>query len=231
MHGGPSRFPPALTSALVAPVGALRIGVCEKSPAGGPAAEREQIDALHRTADALADLGHHVELVQPGYPNVSASFSIQVAAGVAEEADRAEHPEFLEPRTRELAGIGHRLHRFAGWAERQGIEAGAKFNEEYFGAHDLLLTPTTPTPAVPIGQLSGAGLVSALRKATPLAAFTSIWNVLGNPAAAVPAGFSEDGLPLSVQLVGPLGGEPRLVQVAAQLEQVQPWAQSRPEIS
>lgn len=97
-----------------------------------------------------------------------------MAVGVSEEAGRAEYPELLEPRARELARIGRRLRRFAGWAERQGIEAGAKFNNEFFDTYDLLLTPTTLTPAVPIGQLSGAGPVSALRKATPWAAFTSI---------------------------------------------------------
>ncbi len=228
-HADP--LPTTLTAALAEQPGSLRIGVCAANPTGGPAADADQLRALRRTADALRDLGHQVVEVDPEYPKVSASFSIQVGSGVFEEAERAEHPDLLEPRTRGLARLGRGLHPLAGWAERQGIAAGVEFNEAYFGHHDLLLTPTSPTPAVPIGQLDGLGLLPAMRKATPAASFTSIWNVLGNPAAAIPAGFTDDGLPLSVQLVGPLGGEPRLVQVAAQLERALPWASTLPPIS
>jgi amidase len=62
----------------------------------------------------------------------------------------------------------------------------------------------------------------------PIAAYCSIWNVCGNPAAAVPAGFSERGLPLSVQLVGRSGGEPTILAVAQQLESTVRWPDSHP---
>jgi amidase len=57
----------------------------------------------------------------------------------------------------------------------------------------------------------------------PMAAFTSLWNVAGNPAAAVPVGLADDDLPISVQLVGRLGDETTLLSLSAQLERVQPW--------
>jgi hypothetical protein len=47
--------------------------------------------------------------------------------------------------------------------------------------------------------------------------------VAGNPACSLPAGTASDGLPLAVQLVGPIDGEERLFSVAAQLEQTRPW--------
>ena len=47
---------------------------------------------------------------------------------------------------------------------------------------------------------------------------TALWNHIGNPAAAVPAGFDADGLPLSVQLVGRPHAERTLFSLAAQLE-------------
>jgi amidase len=54
-------------------------------------------------------------------------------------------------------------------------------------------------------------------------AWTSLWNVAGNPAASVPTGLAADGLPIAVQLVGRIGDEPTLLGVAAQLERTRPW--------
>ena len=61
--------------------------------------------------------------------------------------------------------------------------------------------------------------------------FNGVWNHLGNPAAAVPAGFDADGLPLSVQLVGRLGSDATLFSLAHQLEVARPWADARPPVS
>jgi len=61
--------------------------------------------------------------------------------------------------------------------------------------------------------------------------WTPIFNLTGQPAIAVPAGFGSAGLPLSVQLVGRPGAEATLYALAAQLEQSRPWADRRPPIS
>lgn len=60
--------------------------------------------------------------------------------------------------------------------------------------------------------------------------FTAVFSLTGQPAVAVavPAGWSADGLPLSVQLVGRLGAEDVLYSLAAQLEHAAPWADRRP---
>jgi Asp-tRNA(Asn)/Glu-tRNA(Gln) amidotransferase A subunit family amidase len=55
--------------------------------------------------------------------------------------------------------------------------------------------------------------------------------LLGQPAAAVPAGLDEDRLPTAVQIAAPAGRETRLLSLAAQLEQARPWADRRPPIS
>jgi amidase len=54
-------------------------------------------------------------------------------------------------------------------------------------------------------------------------AYAALWNVAGNPAAAVPAGVADDGLPLSVQLVGRRHDETTLLSLSAQLETARPW--------
>jgi len=55
--------------------------------------------------------------------------------------------------------------------------------------------------------------------------YTPSWNVAGLPAASVPFGQDDDGLPLAVQLVGPAGSEGTLLSLAAQIEQLHPWPQ------
>jgi amidase len=56
------------------------------------------------------------------------------------------------------------------------------------------------------------------------------WNYTGQPAAAVPAGFTADGLPLSVQLVGRPNDEATLLSLAAQIEAERPWADRLPPL-
>jgi amidase len=60
--------------------------------------------------------------------------------------------------------------------------------------------------------------------------FTGVWNYTGQPAAAIPAGFTADGLPLSIQLVGRPGDEATLLSLAAQIEAARPWAGRTPPV-
>lgn len=207
----------------------LRIMVSAKNPMGGPAADADTLDALQRTAGALRRLGHEVVEKDPDYPSLGLAFQVQVAAGVRDEVARIAYPELLERRTRtllRLTGVGARLGR---WGEAVGTRRGARFVSELFADTDLLLTPTTPSAARPIGQLNGVGALAAAHKASATSSFTSLWNVCGNPAASVPAGFSAAGLPLSVQVVGPMDGECLVLALSAELEASHPWAQRRPE--
>ena len=92
------------------------------------------------------------------------------------------------------------------------------------------MTPSTPTAALPVGQLDGKGAIKALMHATAASSYTSLWNALGNPAAALPAGFTADGLPLSIQIVGPADSEPLIVALSAQLEGASEWLARRPPL-
>jgi amidase len=53
--------------------------------------------------------------------------------------------------------------------------------------------------------------------------FTQLSNLTGTPSMSVPLHWTADGVPLGVQFMGPFGSEDRLLQVARQLEEVQPW--------
>ena len=61
--------------------------------------------------------------------------------------------------------------------------------------------------------------------------FTAAWNATGQPALAVPAGFTADGLPLGAQLIGRPDDEGTLLSLAAQVEAERPWADRRPAVA
>jgi amidase len=218
----------SFVDAVRAPFRPLRIAWSTKPVTVGVRPDAENVHAVVATAELLASLGHHVEEVDPGYPDPTAAFVPQFFGGVRAEAEQMEHPELLERRTRETVRLGAwATPRVVEWAMRQGEKVAAKANR-VFDDHDLLLTPVIASRPPRIGVLDGVGTVGAALKAIPMVTYTALWNVTGNPAASVPAGFGSDGLPLAVQLVGRPDDEPTILSVSAQLEQARPWADARP---
>lgn len=210
--------------------GRLRIAWSTASPTPGIRPDPAHVAAVEGTARLLADLGHVVEEVDPGYPDVTRVFVPQFFGGVRSEAAVVEHPELLERRTRETLRLGRWVRpRLVEWAIRHGAEVGERANRVFEG-YDVLLTPTVGPRPPAVGVLDGAGTVRAALASMPMIAWAATWNVAGNPAAAVPAGFGVDGLPLSVQLVGRPHDETTLLSLSAQLEGARPWADRRPAL-
>ena len=85
--------------------------------------------------------------------------------------------------------------------------------EEAFAGVDLLVTPTLPCVAPPVG----AGRVGDLEVRETLIAFTLPFNTVGWPALALPCGPAEDGLPASAQLVGRAGDDALVLAAGAVL--------------
>jgi len=99
---------------------------------------------------------------------------------------------------------------------------------DVFRDFDVLLTPTIPMPPWPTMRFEGRSVVGATLGAADITPFTVPWNVSGQPAVSVPAGFTEGGLPLAVQLIGRPHDETTLLSLSAQLESERPWADRRP---
>ena len=100
--------------------------------------------------------------------------------------------------------------------------------ETFFERYDLLLTPTVAVPAFPIGQrpsVIGGKEVNPYWGYLP---FTFPINMTGQVASSVPCGFSADGLPIGLHVIGPRGAEARVLRASAAFEQARPWDQKRP---
>lgn len=224
--------PPAALFSEAPESGALRIAVSVRPAVRFVRPDPECVAAVRSIADTLAGLGHHVEEFEIPYPEATSAFLPQFVGGLAEEAARVDRPDLLERRTRRIATAARLFtpERVLRAAEARG-ERIAELVNTVFDRFDLVLSPVLPTLAPTLGKLDGAGVLRAALRGLPLTAYTAMWNLCGNPAAAVPAGWSRDGLPLSVQLVGRPGDELGILGVARQLETARPWADRWPDES
>ena len=103
--------------------------------------------------------------------------------------------------------------------------------ETLFEQYDLLLTPTTAVPAFPVGEhptIIGGTPVQPFWGYTP---FTFPFNMTMQPAASIPCGFSADGMPIGLQIIGRRGDESTVFSASAAFERVCPWAHRRPPVS
>jgi len=100
----------------------------------------------------------------------------------------------------------------------------------FFEDYDLLLTPALPVPALDAGTDIPAGMPDD-RNAVSWAYYTYPFNLSGQPAASIPAGFTDDGLPVGLQMVSKINREVDIFRAAAALELARPWADARPDLS
>ncbi len=191
-------------------------------------------DAAHAAVDvvvaALAGLGHSVVRRTPDYGSVGNEIAPMYLRGILEHFEQVPHPERLERRTRGFARLGRVVPEamFRGALERR-VAHTARINR-FFDEVDLLVTPATGGPPVPVGEWRGKGALATAIGMSRVYPFTAVWNYTGQPAATVPAGFTADGLPIGAMLIAPPNREDLLLSVAARLETSIAWTDHRPEI-
>ena len=221
---------PYVRAAQRAP-GRLRIALSVKVPAGSTARlHHDWRRAAEDTAELLRSLGHEVVERDPAIGAAGVTTLTRYLAGVYEEARAVDHPDRLERRTRGMARLGAAADRALRRARAAEARDAARVNA-IFDDVDVVLGPTLARAALPIGFYEGRGAAYTLNGVLRWVPFNGLWNHLGNPAAAVPAGFDADGMPLSVQLVGRPDGEATLLALSRQLERARPWADQRPPVS
>lgn len=232
VHRPPPPTEPFVRAARRAP-GRLRIALSLRIPfSGAPTRLDAAVRArVLRIAGVLAGLGHDVEIADPVYGLVGASFIPRAMGGLGDWAGRhVAEPEQLDARTRHAIAVGRRLRPLLG-AARALERPFARQVGRVFRRFDVVLAPTTAQPPRPIGSIDGLGNWDTDKVMVGACPYAWPWNVLGWPSVNVPAGLTDDGLPVGAQLMGPAHSEPRLLALAAQLEAEEDWAARRPPVA
>jgi amidase len=211
--------------------GRLRIACSTRNPLFAPLRE-EPRRAYEQTIELLRSLGHTVEEVDPPYGDVLVQVIGRYLRGIHDDARALAHPERLERRTKGMTRMAKAFPPpVVAALRRREAATHARLQRAIFADHDVLLTPALAAQPLPIGRYEGRGALWTFNGVARFTPYTPPWNATGQPAASVPAGFTDAGVPLAVQLVGRRFDEPRLLALSAQLEAARPWAAHRPSLA
>jgi amidase len=190
-------------------------------------------EICRRATRVFADLGCTIDEGSPDFSGAHELFGVLNAnlrmAAVGEYVD--EWGEQMDPllvwrveqgRQLTMADVGH--------AEKARTALYQRVRN-FFETYDLLRLPTTVTPPYPAH--GGYPTEVAGRKITTpyeLLLLTYAFNLTGQPAISVPAGWTDDGLPLGLQIVGRWRADAMVLRAAAAYETAAPWGQRRPAL-
>jgi Asp-tRNA(Asn)/Glu-tRNA(Gln) amidotransferase A subunit family amidase len=183
--------------------------------------------------DAAAEfeaLGCHVEVVNPGWENPEALFTTILSA------------QFHATWSRELAASEARMDpTLVRYIQRGASVTVADYLSALAGANafwlevltflarfDLLLTPTVAVPPFPLTARPPRDVAGVPVSVLGWMPFTYPFNVTGQPAATVPAGWTDEGLPVGMQIVGQRHGDRAVLAASAAFEAARPWSERRP---
>jgi Asp-tRNA(Asn)/Glu-tRNA(Gln) amidotransferase A subunit family amidase len=99
---------------------------------------------------------------------------------------------------------------------------------KFFEDYDLLLSPVLPVAAFDVGLDVPPGWED--RDPVSWVYYTYPFNATGQPAASIPAGFTESGLPVGLQMVARINSEVDIFRAAAAFEEAHPWADKKPQL-
>jgi aspartyl-tRNA(Asn)/glutamyl-tRNA(Gln) amidotransferase subunit A len=200
---------------------------------GYAAVEPEVASLTSEAARTFGDLGCEIVEAHPDLPDpwpIEHVLWVAAMAG-ARRDDFEKVRDIMDPGLVELVEIGQTLSAADVARARSDQGAYAAAWAEWLLDYDLLLTPTMPCTAFPVGQ-DQPGMVNG-RQTSYLSwtAFTYPFNLAGQPAATVPCGFAGDGLPVGLQIVGRVKDDALVLRAAAAFEQARPWQGTRPAIA
>jgi Asp-tRNA(Asn)/Glu-tRNA(Gln) amidotransferase A subunit family amidase len=102
---------------------------------------------------------------------------------------------------------------------------------DLFDVYDLLLTPTVAVTAFPHGEPPRVIAGKEAHWFWGYLPHTYPINMIGHPAASIPCGFSAEGLPIGLHIIGRRGDEATVIAASAALERARPWVEHRPPVS
>lgn len=183
-------------------------------------------------ADAFAEMGAHVEEVSPAWGPQGPEL-IRYFWAAHELAYRKFLPEWedkMDPGLvaciRSAEDSSAETYIEMRTAKLAYVEAIHRFFEDY----DLLLTPAVSVAAFPADKLMPDDWPQHDWDWVQWAEFSYPFNMSHNPAASIPCGFTEAGLPVGLQIVGPRMADMAVLRASAAFEAARPWADHRPNL-
>lgn len=221
---------PAIAYAAACDGGVRGLRVAWSPDLGYAAVDAEVREITAAAARRFAELGCEVEEASPGWPDPYELFHTLFYGLVGGAVDRFL-PEWrgrLDPGLERLVEAGRRVTAFevarANLLRNELRQTAVRFFERY----DLLLTPTMTLPPFALGidfppEVDGRPVTGM-----QWTAFTFPFNLTGQPAASVPAGWTRDGLPVGLQIVARRWEDALVLRTGAAFEAIQPWADRWP---
>jgi amidase len=216
------------------PPGSLRIGLMAQAPLGIPTADA-CIEAARSAAAALEELGHAVEEVD--VPTVSEELVppfIALTQGGLADYEGVDWSA-VEPHIAHQRQAASELGAYDYVLAARTLELLSRREIERWGRDfDVLLTPTSailPPPAGAILEAQHAAPDQPVLDVVASVSFTAFGNVTGLPAISLPLHWTDEEVPIGVQLTGGPWREATLIALAAQLEQAMPWAGRLPALA
>ncbi len=197
-----------------------------------PAVDPEVRDATAKAARVFRELGCRVEATNPSWASPWEPWRAIFLGGIA-----ARLAPYLDRKKEIDAGLLAIVEESLAWPPAKYVQAWvdrlawcAKAMA-FFERYDLLLTPTVASPPFPHGILYPGEIdgVKVGREASSI--FTYPFNLTGQPAASVPCGFTKDGLPIGLQIVGRRFDDVTVLRASAAFETARPWIARRPALS
>lgn len=221
---------PALSLVTEASKKRLKIG-CFIDSVTGYSTDKDTRAACLKTAETLALAGHHVEEMR--FP-VSAQFADDFSmywgmlAYTVKKTGKFSFSKDFDKNKLDALSIGLAKHYRKNIHKTPFMLARLKKHalqfQKDFAHYDLYLSPVIAQSPRPLGELSPRQSFDSLfDRLMRYASFTPMANIAGTPAIAIPAGHTSQGVPIGIQLSAPYAAEKTLLEVAYELEALQPW--------
>jgi aspartyl-tRNA(Asn)/glutamyl-tRNA(Gln) amidotransferase subunit A len=213
-------------------VGGLRIGWLPR--VGNRVVDPQVLAACEGAVRHLEGQGAHVETVEEDLSAFEQTFLIGLQAGLAARVG----PHMAKFGDRVATSLRESIERGAHWSAVDWVNALGQRTAMYrrvqawLRRFDFLISPTLSRPALAVDHDPFEPITIGGEKAGSIrgAWYPYLWpfNLSGHPAVSLPCGWSSDGLPIGLQIVGPWYGDRRVLALAGHLERERPCARPMP---